>query len=191
MSFNCVRMKTKYFLIYVFVGIAFLAVSAWVYFSRGKNAKAIQAKYKLGGIMLTCMAMLSVASCGELGDPPQMMCYDPAPPQEVFIDTERHDAEMAYLLAPGEILTIKFKDRIYGRYQVVLRKSIDFKEGDILQTVTFEREGENEFDYQLEYAPADMDYTGPVMVTITGYLDGSEEGEFLYRSVVVVTAREN
>ena len=75
MSFNCVRMKTKYFLIYVFVGIAFLAVSAWVYFTRGKNAKAIRAKYKLGGIMLTCLAMLTVASCGELGDPPQMMCY--------------------------------------------------------------------------------------------------------------------
>ena len=55
-------MKTKYFLIYVFVGIAFLAVSAWVYFSRGNNAKAIRAKYKLGGILLMCMAMLSVAS---------------------------------------------------------------------------------------------------------------------------------
>ena len=47
-------MKTKYFLIYVFVGIAFLAVSAWVFFSRGKNAKAIRAKYSLSpGAVLT------------------------------------------------------------------------------------------------------------------------------------------
>lgn len=184
-------MKTKYFLIYVFVGIAFLAVSAWVYFTRGKNAKAIRAKYKLGGIMLTCMAMLTVASCGELGDPPQMMCYDPAPPQKVFIDTERHDEEMAYLLAPGEILTIEFQGLYFDQYQVVLKKMIDYKEGDILQTATFEGNGNDEFDFKLVYAPADMDYTGPVRVAITGYLEGSEEGKLLYRSFVFVTAREN
>ena len=60
-------MKTKYYFIYFIVGAAFLAASAWVFFSRGKNAKAIWAKYRLGGIMLTCLAMLSAASCEHDG----------------------------------------------------------------------------------------------------------------------------
>ena len=68
-------MKTKYFLLYVIVGIAFLAASVWVYFSRGKSAKAIRAKYKLGGILLMCLSVLSTASCGEILDPGYVTCY--------------------------------------------------------------------------------------------------------------------
>ena len=75
-------MKTKYFLVYVFVGIAFLAVSVWVFLARGKNAKALRAKYRLGGIMLTAWAMLSVASCGEVQGPGEIMCYDPVSPED-------------------------------------------------------------------------------------------------------------
>ena len=38
-------MKTKYFLIYLGIGIAFAAVSLWVFLSRGKNAKAVWHRY--------------------------------------------------------------------------------------------------------------------------------------------------
>ena len=100
-------MKTKYYLIYVFVGIAFLAVSAWVFFSRGKNAKAIRAKYKLGGIMLMCMAMLSVASCGEILNPGEVMCYDPVPDYSFSVSTGRHDTNWQYILSPGAVLTVQ------------------------------------------------------------------------------------
>jgi len=78
-------MKTKYFLIYVFVGIAFLAVSAWVFLSGGQNAKAIRAKYRLGSILIMATAMLSVASCsiieGIIDDGGMVMCYDPVSPE--------------------------------------------------------------------------------------------------------------
>ena len=45
-------MKTKALFVYIVLGIAFAAVSLWVFFSKGKNARAIRTKYKLGGAMI-------------------------------------------------------------------------------------------------------------------------------------------
>ena len=50
-------MRIKYFFIYIGIGIAFAAVSLWVILSGGNNAKAIRAKYKLGGALLTTWAL--------------------------------------------------------------------------------------------------------------------------------------
>ena len=179
-------MKTKYFLIYVFVGIAFLAVSAWVFFSRGKNAKAIRAKYKLGGIMLMCMAMLSTASCGEVFNP-QIMCYDPVPEYTFAVTTEQHDADWQYSLSPGAVLTVDVDCRFYEKYGIVIRQFIDMKAGEILQTASFESDGKNQFRYQLLYDPADKAYTGIAQVDIYGYPEGSEEGSLLYTNFLLVT----
>ena len=75
-------MKTKYILIYAGLGIAFLAVSLWVLLSGGRSAKAIRAKYRLGGAMLTVWAMLSASMC-QNGPGPFITCYDPAMPDPV------------------------------------------------------------------------------------------------------------
>jgi len=75
-------MRIKAFFLYIGLGAAFLAVSLWVFLSGGKNAGALRAKYKLGGMMLTAWAMLSAASCSGPG--PMVTCYEPAlPPEEV------------------------------------------------------------------------------------------------------------
>ena len=71
-------MKIKFFAIYVLAGAAFLGVSLWVFLSNGKNAKAMRAKYKLGGIMLTAWTMFSSAACE--GIIPQVTCYDTPDP---------------------------------------------------------------------------------------------------------------
>lgn len=114
-------MKTKYFLIYVLVGIAFLAVSAWVFFTRGKNAKAIRAKYKLGGIMLTCLAMLSVASCGEIFDPGEVTCYDPVieEPTENIVTLEIKPQDSSYEnyeISPGDIVKVSIQVPTYKHF---------------------------------------------------------------------------
>ena len=70
-------MKTKYFLIYIGIGVAFLSASLWVLLSGGKNAKAIRAKYKLGGALLTTWALLSSATCHGPGPGPMVTCYEP------------------------------------------------------------------------------------------------------------------
>ena len=180
-------MKTKYCLIYVFVGIAFLAVSAWVFFSRGKNAKAIRAKYKLGGIMLMCMAMLSVASCGEILNPGEVMCYDPAPDYSFMVSTGKQDANWQYILSPGAVLSVQVECRRYEKFGVVIRQFKDMKEGDVLQAATFESEGKNLFQYELLYDPADKAYEGIARVDIYGYPEGTDNRNQLYSTILLVT----
>ena len=53
------------------IGAAFLAVSTWVFLSRGKNSKAVNLKFKLGGLLLTTMTTLSTGC-----NPPT--CYEPS-----------------------------------------------------------------------------------------------------------------
>lgn len=74
-------MRFKYFFIYIAIGAAFLIVSLWVMLSSGKNAKAIRAKYKLGGMLLTTWAMLSACTCNGPGVG-TVTCYDPMPPEQ-------------------------------------------------------------------------------------------------------------
>ena len=180
-------MKTKYFLLYVVVGIAFLAVSAWVFFSHGKNAKAIRAKYKLGGIMLMCMAMLSVASCGEILDPGGVMCYDPVPEYSFTVSTEKHDTDWMYILSPGTALTVQVECRLYEKYGIVIRQFEDMKEGDVLQTSVFESDGKDQFQYELLYDPADKAYAGTARVDIYGYPEENEDGFVLYSTLLLIT----
>ena len=182
-------MKTKYFLLYVFVGIAFLAVSAWVLFSRGKNAKAIRAKYKLGGVMLMCLAMLSAASCGEVLNPGEVMCYDPAPDYFFMVSTAQHDADWQYSLSPGAVLTVQVDCRRYGQYNIVIRQFVDMQEGDVLQTAAFESDGKVQFQYELRYDPADKAYEGIARVDIYGYPEGEKDGVLLYSNFLLITTR--
>ena len=185
-------MKTKYFLIYVFVGIAFLTVSAWVFFSRGKNAKAIRAKYKLGGILLTCWAMLSVASCDGVFNPgDEIMCYDPAPDYRFIPSTETKDENWGFSLSPGAVLTVDVDCSRYSKFGIVIRKFEDSKAGDILQSALFESDGKNQFKYTLVYDPADKAYTGLALVTFYGYPEGNEEGYDLESTLLLITTGAN
>ena len=180
-------MKTKYFLTYVFVGIAFLADSAWVFFSRGKYAKAIRAKYKLGGIMLMCMAMLSTASCGEFFNPGEVMCYDPVPDYNFAVSTGIRDADWTYALSPGAVLTVQVECRRYGKYGIVIRQFEDMKEGEVLQTAVFESGGKDQFQYELLYDPAEKAYEGLARVDIYGYPEGKEDGNLLFTNILLIT----
>ncbi|MBO4371766.1 MAG: hypothetical protein J5826_02430 [Bacteroidales bacterium] len=67
----------------VFVGAAFLIVSAFVWISRGKSSFWTSKKLKLGAIILTlnsliisgCMSGCYQTTCYDTADP-QVMCYD-------------------------------------------------------------------------------------------------------------------
>ena len=58
------------------MGAAFLAVSLWFALSGGRSARATRLKYRLGGALLSLMALTSTACDG----PFMQTCYDPAPP---------------------------------------------------------------------------------------------------------------
>lgn len=122
-------MRIKFFLIYFIVGAAFLSASLWVLLSRGKSARAIRTKYRLGGVLLTVGTFLSACSCDTSGVKPTgseegdddltITCYDPVQEDIVDIgvpqDKAIHPGEMIYVMImyptfPEYILTVRLKD---------------------------------------------------------------------------------
>lgn len=162
-------MKTKYFLIYVFVGIAFLAVSAWVFLSGGQNAKAIRAKYRLGSILIMATAMLSVASCsiieGIIDDKGKVMCYDPvepAPTEDIVSITLSRSANNE--IKAGDIVKVEIKAPTSNKYAFRIYyyiegtsttlQRIDVQRTDLIvenpDDATFEVRVSEEIDYKGE-----------------------------------------
>ena len=62
-------------ILFIALGAAFLAVSLWFALSGGRSARATRLKYRLGGALLSLMALTSTACEGFM-----VSCYDPAPP---------------------------------------------------------------------------------------------------------------
>ena len=131
--------------------------------------------------------MLSVASCGEFLNPGEVMCYDPVPDYSFTVSTGKHDANWQYILSPGSVLTVQVECRRYEKYGIVIRRFEDMKEGDVLQTAAFESEGKDQFQYELLYDPADKAYAGIARVDIYGYPEGTENGNQLYSTILLVT----
>ena len=170
-------MKTKYFLIYGFVGIAFLAVSAWVFLTRGKNAKAIRAKYKLGGILLMCLAMLSVASCGEILDPGEVTCYDPfVEPMDnsVTMYIQHQDpASHASDIKPGETMLVEILMPTHKRF--VLRIMLDDDAGTVLQRNVLVVDDGADIGYFKIPLSTDVTYKGDAYFQIHGVVKDEPE----------------
>ena len=188
-------MKAKYFLIYVVVGAAFLAVSLWVFLSGGNNPKAIHAKYKLGGILLIAWSIIATASCekgplskiGGAIDGGEVMCYDPAPSDWVSFTTDRYDQQQGhYFLAPGKYLTIHIEGPTFKEYRVAINKRIPEKEGDeafgdLLQAEVLVADMDAYSNqHRILYAPADEDYTGQAIVSVYGLSEGDDTGNRIF-----------
>ncbi len=71
-------MKGKLYLLYIALGALFVGASLWVFLSKGKSAKAIRTKYRVGGALITLCGMLSFGSCDRTNG--GITCYDPIPP---------------------------------------------------------------------------------------------------------------
>lgn len=117
-------MKTKFFVIYVLAGAAFLGVSLWVFLSNGKSAKAVRAKYKLGGMMLTAWTMFSSAACE--GIVPQVTCYDTPNPdvtcyEPAIMENESHigiNGRDDTDIRSGESLEVYIENPTYNMFKV-------------------------------------------------------------------------
>ena len=149
-------MKVKFMIVYLVAGAAFLGVSLWVILSGGRSAAAIRAKYKLGGIMLTALAMLTAASCG--GGPPQVTCYEPvvmcydmpAPTDILSVGVKDKEGMKA---TAGDILKCSIQKHTFSEY--VLKITANNEEKTVLQTKTFKVENEetDPFEFELKLAP--------------------------------------
>ena len=63
------------------LGVAFFGASLWLILSGGRSRRATRLKYRIGGAILSLVALTSTA-CNGPGPGPMVSCYDPAPPVE-------------------------------------------------------------------------------------------------------------
>lgn len=124
-------MRIKYFFVYIGLGAAFLGVSLWVLLSGGKNAKAINAKYRLGGMMLSAWALLSASTCsgGPIEvtcydtvntDPPEIMCYDPII-EETTVQLSLKGKTFNDPVEAGDVFEVRILYPTHKKYAFIIR----------------------------------------------------------------------
>ena len=179
-------MKVKFAMIYIAAGVAFLAVSLWLFLSGGKSAKATRAKYRLGGIMLTAWSMLSAASC--TGGPPQVTCYEPAAPPEVMcydvaIETDRISIEVkdygGNKLKPGDVMIIGIQEPTTDSYRFYVHAGNT--SDPVIQEFSFQISENNTNYYAFEQVLDPTDYRGIADIEVIAVYktDGSEESRLV------------
>lgn len=177
-------MKAKYFFLYLLLGAAFLAVSLWVFLSGGRSARAVNAKFRLGGLLLSTWAMLTAVSC-QGNFPPTVTCYEPMvecydvyiPENEVSVrvkDSEEMNVK------PGDVLVVSIQYRTHVHYYLQIRGGIDGS-APVLQEAYLTFPENLEADGSCEVTLAETEYKGKARIFLSGVTfneDGSESGQY-------------
>ena len=150
------------------LGIAFVGASLWVMLSGGRSAKAIRAKFRLGGAILTLVSLTSLASCENGGF--IVSCYDPAPPPTNYHrwNNDLPNSE----LRNGDKVILKY-DCQFGNEVKVSLVTDDMSEDRVLCSQTYEvAKGENQLEFTIEAG----DYRGraELIVEYDKYQDEDE-----------------
>lgn len=178
-------MKIKFFLIYVIVGAAFLGASLWVILSRGKSARAVRTKYRLGGIMLSAAAVLSAPSCSLISGllhtvTPQVTCYEPVMPDEDRVYIYVPDADQ---VRPGDIISINIAGATRMRYFLLVEQ-----EGgtEVLQKSVLDVTDYNDVHFEVPLAET-ITYKGKAWLTVQGATsEKPEHGTQLYSLSITI-----
>ena len=159
-----------------FLGIAFVVVSLWVALSGDRSARAVRAKFRIGGAMLTLTAMLSFTACDYgIGG---VSCYDPAPPpmnEHKWLNNVANSE-----LRNGDIVMLWFDCR-FGD-EIVLSLVSDCESDDrVLCSETHKvKSGENELSFVINAG----DYRGRAQLCVT-YERYDGEGTITFGEVFV------
>ena len=165
-------MKTKALFVYIALGIAFAAVSLWVFLSKGKNAKAIRTKYKLGGAMIAAWAILSAANCQGPG--PMVTCYEPVPPSN-DVSLSLKDPEDK-VINNGDILQIQIYEPTYDCYRIKI--SAYGSSSMVIQSETFDITDKSLYVATFEFQLDVDEYKGTFAFDVFGLtIEGDKEVE--------------
>ncbi len=153
--------------LFIILGIAFLAVSLWVILSRNQSSRGIKYKYKLGGLILSLSFFVS--SCNKFSG---TTCYDtPAPDNSFFTEYNLSDPE----LSEGDTIFFSIISPTYDYYSYQLW---DGKEERLLN------EGKMDFSKEkIRYSvPFNFhtDYNGECYLRIFGRKEGEDKPQFLH-----------
>ena len=155
-------------LLIIGLGAAFLAVSLWVWLSAGRSAKAVRAKFRLGGALLTLTGMMALGGCGTTSCyEPAVECYDPAPQNEIYIDDYNYQTPLE--VAEGDELVIEAYAITYPQLVVTIHDAASL----VIQEQTFEV-NEN-FQNNLRLVVDVAGYVGEADLVVSGVAESGEE----------------
>ncbi len=152
-------------LLLIALGAAFLAVSLWVWLSNGKSAKAVKAKFRLGGAILTLTSMMAAGGCSS---PSQIACYDPAPQNEVYLE-HQEGYQSAQDVKNGDSINVQV--RYFSAYGI--RISIeDATHSEVLQNEIYEiKESSADISHTINVG----EYVGIAYLTVFVMLSNDQE----------------
>ncbi len=177
-------MRIKFIAIYLLAGAAFLGVSLWAFLSNGKSARAVRAKYRLGGIMLTAWTMFSSASCEGVVpqvtcyDTPQVTCYEPAI-QENDVVMMVKDFENQ-TVRPGESIEFMVYYPTYQMFKCCIFAG-ETEEAPLIQEFEYLVPDDNQGEVRFSLELAATEYKGKALVQVKGMRltpDGTHQPEW-------------
>lgn len=170
-------------ILFVALGIAFLAVSLWLILSGGRSARATRLKYRLGGAILSLMALTSTA-CD--GGPFMQTCYDPAPPPTNDCYTNFDYQEVRNGESIKFIFHCDFEDELTVTIYTSEKGNIKEELGEVLQSEKMTLTPEvSEYELTLDVG----DYTGIARVRFEYNLYNDDSygiSEFVRESFITI-----
>ena len=158
-------------ILFIGIGAAFLAVSLWVWLSNGKSARAVKAKFRLGGALLTLTGMMTVGSCNIMTS-----CYDPAPTNMVYIERgETQDVKN------GDHITVKVS--YFSAYGIKVTIAKDAENSEVLQSEIYKiKESSADVIHTIDVA----DYVGEAHLRVYLMISENEIYELDYLKLNVL-----
>jgi hypothetical protein len=151
------------------IGAAFLAVSLWVWFTNGKSSKAVMAKFRLGGALLTLTSALTLGSCGGR---PVITCYDTPSMNEVLIECDRTRESIE--VRNGDKITIGVSYfNAYGIRVSIVKGEDPSGNAEVLQSTVYEITGQ---DASVTHTVNAGSYTGQAQILVYMLSSADDEG---------------
>ena len=165
-------------------GLAFVGASLWLILSGGRSRRATRLKYRLGGAILSLVALTSTACSGNGGF--MASCYDPAPPS-FYVQSADLNYVTATEVRNGDGLCFDYL--MYSENYKTLRLVITDMDGNELQAES----------YELKYGGFSIgltvdvgEYTGEALLWVyrVDNADNEEQWEEPYKLNIVAKEQE-
>ena len=159
------------------LGVAFVGASLWLILSGGRSRRATRLKYRIGGAILSLVALTSTA-CNGPGF--MVSCYDPAPPVE-----NTHgwtDGVANSELRNGDIVVLDYLCMFGEEVKISLVSSDNEAERELCSQTYAVKQGDNQLSFTIDAG----DYRGRARLRVLyeKYDDGYAHPFDIFVSIV-------
>ena len=159
------------------LGVAFVGASLWLILSGGRSRRATRLKYRIGGAILSLVALTSTA-CNGPG--PMVSCYDPAPPREnlhLWADGVANSQ-----LRNGDIVVLDYDCMFGEEVKISLLSDDNEAERELCSQTYAVKQGDNQLSFTIDAG----DYRGraKLRVLYEKYDDGYAHPFDIFVSIV-------